>query len=550
MSETTETAKDPDQGDWIDTMQGLLIAFVVAMVFRGFVLEGFFIPTGSMGPTLRGQHVRMRGQGTGYAYDVDAGPLFEGGMPASGHMPLVDPMVTRQFPVADGEVGLLRAQSVAGDRVLTIKYLPWVFEPHRWDVPVFRNPPDPVGESMNYIKRLVGLPGESLVLADGDVFTGSLDATPDTLRIQRKPEMVQRAVWQPFWRSDWEPTDVKRLEQALRRSWPGPALTPPEADRAKWSWGARREWSWSEAGATSLELDQRNWPLTDWNAYNAWRRTLEFPISDVRLSGTFEPKDPSAFSAVAQLVTRGVRIEAGLRDGQVFAQVVPAQGAGTPLASATAKLEAVPAILSLDVWHVDQQVWVFVDGRRLVQLPYELTEGGTSPSARLQSTGIDLARYRQDPVGNKPRSAESLGWRFSGSPFAARNLRLDRDLYYQPGPLLPGNQVASNGPILGGLAFACDPQHPAQLGVDDFLMLGDNSPASRDGRFWGRPHPILKGAIGFEKPFLVPRQLLVGKAVCVYFPAWYPLGTGLDMKDPAGRAPGIVPNFGSLRFIR
>ena len=67
MTETTESIKDPNEGDWIDTMQGLLVAFVVAMIFRGFVLEGFFIPTGSMAPTLRGQHVRLRGEATAAA---------------------------------------------------------------------------------------------------------------------------------------------------------------------------------------------------------------------------------------------------------------------------------------------------------------------------------------------------------------------------------------------------------------------------------------------------------------------------------------------------
>jgi hypothetical protein len=75
----SEAVKNPNEGDWIDTVQGLLVAFVVAMVFRGFVLEGFVIPTGSMAPTLKGQHVRMRGENTGYAYDADAGPLFESG---------------------------------------------------------------------------------------------------------------------------------------------------------------------------------------------------------------------------------------------------------------------------------------------------------------------------------------------------------------------------------------------------------------------------------------------------------------------------------------
>jgi len=556
VSEAENARKDPNEGDWIDTLQGLLVAFVVAMIFRGFVLEGFFIPTGSMAPTLRGQHVRVRGEATGYAYDADAGPLFEGGAAATSRAPITDPMVTRQWPVGESEVGLLRAQSVGGDRVLTIKYLPWVFEPHRWDVPVFRNPPDPVGDSMNYIKRLVGLPNEGLVLADGDVFTGPLGAPGDAMRIQRKPEMVQRVVWQPVWRSDWRPVDVQRLEQRLRKPWPGPALKPAAAERSRWKTDDAHAWPCSGDGETRLEFDLRAWPLTDWNAYNAWRRVPEFPISDVRMRGAFEPASASKFSASTEIVTRGLRIEAGVRPVsgglEAFALVQPVDG-GEATASKVRSLGPAGgsgSVLALDVWHVDQKIWVFVGGSLMIELPYELDKDGTSPLERLQAVGIEPGRYAQDPVSTKPKGPESLAWKFSGSALVARDLRIDRDLYYQPGMLLPGNQVVSNGPLVMGRAFACDPEHPAQLGPDDFLLLGDNSPASRDGRFWGRPHPILKNAIGFEKPFVVPRELLVGAAWCVYFPATYPLGTGLDMRDPAARAPGIVPNFGSLRFIR
>ena len=556
MSEAENARKDPNEGDWIDTLQGLLVAFVVAMIFRGFVLEGFFIPTGSMAPTLRGQHVRVRGEATGYAYDADAGPLFEGGAAATSRAPITDPMVTRQWPVGESEVGLLRAQSVGGDRVLTIKYLPWVFEPHRWDVPVFRNPPDPVGESMNYIKRLVGMPNEGLVLADGDVFTGPLGAPGDAMRIQRKPEMVQRAVWQPVWRSDWGPVDPRRMEQALRKPWPGPALKPAAAERSRWKTDDAHAWACSGDGETRLEFDLRAWPLTDWNAYNAWRRVPEFPISDVRMRGAFEPASASKFSASTEIVTRGLRIEAGVRPVsgglEAFALVQPVDG-GEATASKVRSLGPAGgsgSVLALDVWHVDQKIWVFVGGSLMIELPYELDKDGTSPLERLQAVGIEPGRYAQDPVSTKPKGPESLAWKFSGSALVARDLRIDRDLYYQPGMLLPGNQVVSNGPLVMGRAFACDPEHPAQLGPDDFLLLGDNSPASRDGRFWGRPHPILKNAIGFEKPFVVPRELLVGAAWCVYFPATYPLGTGLDMRDPAARAPGSVPKFGSLRFIR
>ncbi|MCY2965848.1 MAG: S26 family signal peptidase, partial [Planctomycetota bacterium] len=40
---------------------------------------------------------------------------------------------------------------------------------------------------------------------------------------------------------------------------------------------------------------------------------------------------------------------------------------------------------------------------------------------------------------------------------------------------------------------------------DQFLMLGDNSPRSNDGRGW-------------REPYSVPRKLLIGKAFCIYWP--------------------------------
>ena len=48
----------------IETIQSLVVAFVLAMVFRGFVVEGFVIPTGSMAPTLLGQHFKKHSDQT------------------------------------------------------------------------------------------------------------------------------------------------------------------------------------------------------------------------------------------------------------------------------------------------------------------------------------------------------------------------------------------------------------------------------------------------------------------------------------------------------
>ena len=51
-----------------DTLISIMIAFTMAFVFRGFVVEAFVIPTGSMAPTLMGAHMQLRGPETGYQW--------------------------------------------------------------------------------------------------------------------------------------------------------------------------------------------------------------------------------------------------------------------------------------------------------------------------------------------------------------------------------------------------------------------------------------------------------------------------------------------------
>ena len=60
-----------------ETIQSLLVAFSLALAFRGFVVEGFVIPTGSMAPTLLGQHYRLRTPDTGYEYALDPTPVVQ-----------------------------------------------------------------------------------------------------------------------------------------------------------------------------------------------------------------------------------------------------------------------------------------------------------------------------------------------------------------------------------------------------------------------------------------------------------------------------------------
>jgi signal peptidase I len=57
-------------------------------------------------------------------------------------------------------------------------------EPKRWDVIVFKFPGN---AAVNYIKRLIGLPGERVWIVGGNIYTCGKDESPDALRIARKP---------------------------------------------------------------------------------------------------------------------------------------------------------------------------------------------------------------------------------------------------------------------------------------------------------------------------------------------------------------------------
>ncbi len=151
-----------------ETLISIIIAFAMAFVFRSFVIEAFIIPTGSMAPTLLGAHMRFSSEESGTNWAVGPWAFADsrqqepygvqnfGGGPIQVHDPMTGQLLGRR------DVPLR-----SGDRILVLKYLYALNEPDRYDVVVFKNPNNP---SENYIKRLIGLPGEQIALVDGDVF--------------------------------------------------------------------------------------------------------------------------------------------------------------------------------------------------------------------------------------------------------------------------------------------------------------------------------------------------------------------------------------------
>jgi signal peptidase I len=250
-----------------------------------------------MAPTLLGEHYRTRSERTGWDFELGH-PTDQIAKPSEinhrYNQQVADPMLGSNLPIhvrADDEPNRPTPRRRMGDRILVVKCLYPFFEPDRFDIVVFKNPTDPNGPAGNYIKRLIGLPGESIWLLDGDVFVGSADDPQDfdSYAIQRKPEHVQRAVWQPLYRSDFPPRSFD-VAPNFSEPWIGPG----------WRVDGRR-YVCDQAEPTELTWDHRSIPILDVAPYNSlsYRRHLQTQepdrserlvrLSDIRVAATIVP---------------------------------------------------------------------------------------------------------------------------------------------------------------------------------------------------------------------------------------------------------------------
>ena len=56
---------------------------------------------------------------------------------------------------------------MTGDRVLGLRFSYWFSEPKQGDIVIFKYPDD---ENQNYIKRVIGLPGDTIEIVEGLVY--------------------------------------------------------------------------------------------------------------------------------------------------------------------------------------------------------------------------------------------------------------------------------------------------------------------------------------------------------------------------------------------
>ena len=107
--------------------------------------------------------------------------------------------------------------SYNGDRLLVGKFIYEFQEPERWDVVVFKYPGEAVN---NYIKRLVGLPGETIRISHGNLWV-SRDQGPFTIARKASPQKLLATLIPVFdndympkiacqgWPQRWRPLEVQ-----------------------------------------------------------------------------------------------------------------------------------------------------------------------------------------------------------------------------------------------------------------------------------------------------------------------------------------------------
>src|SRR5438128_3036443 len=175
--ETTATAvaskprsPSPEPKDtWREVVETVVFVVVLVLLLKSFTAEAFVIPTGSMAETLWGYQKLVTCPQCGYEFPVNCSREVE-----DRDHPKVASCIC---PNCRYEISFSKEFDPScntGDRVLVAKHLNDlnVMPLQRMDVVVFKFPEEPQRDyvPMNYIKRLWGLPGETIGLLNGDIY--------------------------------------------------------------------------------------------------------------------------------------------------------------------------------------------------------------------------------------------------------------------------------------------------------------------------------------------------------------------------------------------
>ncbi len=455
--------KKDKEGSWVrENIEAIIVAIVLALIIREFAMEAFVIPTGSMAPTLFGEHTeitcpncsrrfaidnpnkspsfekayrcsaecpRCKSRGTVYLYANEYSESSEAVCQNCGNRWIVETpesgrtvmakRIALICPNCDFEFkrDITPSDVTGGHKILVNKAGLLVRDPKRWDVIVFKYPED---TTKNYIKRLIGLPGEKLQAKDGDIYING--------KIARKELDVIRAMKFEVFNSE--------LDQKWEKTIPWTSFDD------NWQLAVESLEVKAHEGESAAEFNKRI--------------TSSLPYSD--------PDGDSSYEDVTDI---GYKLSVTCRDkGEFFCTIdnqeyefrftVPVGDKGSASLTKdgvkvrTADLRFEPGkTYDVEFLAIDDRVLGLVEGREVFRYDYE-PDRIVSGSAQI-SLGTVKSAARFDKV------------------------HVYRDIYYVP----QGEYGV---------------REALELGPDEYFAMGDNSASSKDSRGWGTvPAPNMLG---------------------------------------------------------
>jgi len=382
---TSEPSKPQKSHPWRDNIEAVAVAIATIVLFKYFVVEAYKIPTGSMQPTLMG----------------------------------------------NAETGIF-------DRVIVDKFSYHFRDPERFEIAVFNYPLD---SSKNFIKRIIGMPGEELEIRGGDPWIRPEGAEDFT--ILRRPRSIQDA-------------QLRRLDTA--GEW---KMSTGTAGR----WKIKSGSSGDEFSATGR--GEATFPRT----YESIRDNYVDGYPEGIKDKIITLKKGSNFNDVSDLRARcEVRADAGCREVVIelhegrrrFRFILPG-----PAAPANERARIIAAGLHSDDLEVVAADMANGDPARLTTGDrYEVEVENLNDRLALRIDGEEVASAEIPPAPDRARSKVTLRIEASeGSTTAVEDMKVWRDIYYT---FDPTRQKVSRWTIPPG----------------NYVVLGDNSQDSSDGRDW------------------------------------------------------------------
>ncbi len=432
-----------------DNLESIAIAVLMVLFLRQMVVEAFKIPTGSMAPSLLGIHREIRCTNCGSAFRVGHDKVGQRGEiicpNCSNKWPGAGPVWVEDFdrePISFRQPEWLWHQGATaiggrpvrgieaanridrwGSRILVNKFVYRFRRPRRWELAVFDFP---YGDK-NYIKRIIGLPGEKISIREGNIYVNG--------EIARKPRAIQERMWMDV-------LDTRQLPQHQFERW--------------WDFGATPDnWHWDDdEGVLQVNTLDSQEPvlvryaglIRDFYAYNGVHntdgRSGRHRVDEVKIETEVKLQEAERDEGALHFRAAG--------GGHLFHVAIPVDSERDIILwdadSVVAKVDS-PGLHKTDanlisVLRYDKMIIIDVNGEEVIR-HYYTTDNN------------ELGREFEQFVG--------LG--ASGLKAEFCRVNLQRDVYYLPGRNDFGN---------------------AQYALDDssYFVLGDNSPYSSDSREW------------------------------------------------------------------